>query len=165
MPLNQTVNPPPDIPDESAPAYSGRHTPVVDAQAAPPPATAGFEQLTEVLQQQVTPVSLRSCREQAIQTELPTPSPTRASTPAVKVILKQPTLTPPSPLDFDSVPVAWRGMTLEGAQWNLTSEQLQLIVSRAIRKTAQESFIRLLSVKTVDEELTQEMERLETVSR
>ncbi|KAI0766018.1 hypothetical protein BC629DRAFT_902730 [Irpex lacteus] len=54
-------------------------------------------------------------------------------------------------------------MTLETAQWTLSSGELQEIVSRAIRRTAQESYIRLLSVKTVDEELKAELERLETV--
>ncbi|EKM50567.1 uncharacterized protein PHACADRAFT_263918 [Phanerochaete carnosa HHB-10118-sp] len=53
-------------------------------------------------------------------------------------------------------------MTLESAQWTLNSTELQEIVSRAIRRTAQESFIRLLSVKTLDEELVAELERLET---
>ena len=54
-------------------------------------------------------------------------------------------------------------MTLETAQWTLSSGELQEVVSRAIRRTAQESYIRLLSVKTVDEELKAELERLETV--
>jgi hypothetical protein len=52
---------------------------------------------------------------------------------------------------------------METAQWTLSSGELQDIVSRAIRRTAQESYIRLLSIKTVDEELKAELERLETV--
>lgn len=151
-----------DISDESAPAYSGRNSPAVSSHAGSTssPTAASFDRLAEVLHEAA---EHRSCREQGIQTDLPTPATTRSSTPAVKLIVKQPTLTPPSAVNFDSVPIAWRGMTLESAQWNMTSEQLQEIVSRAIRKTAQESFIRLLPVKTLDEELTAELERLETV--
>ena len=108
-------------------------------------------------------VDVRRSREQATQTEGATPTPTRVSTPMVRLVVKQPTLTPPAPVSFESVPVAWRGLTMESAQWTLTSVQLQEVVSRAIRKTASESFIRLLSVKTLDEELTTELERLDTV--
>ncbi|GJE99263.1 hypothetical protein PsYK624_155160 [Phanerochaete sordida] len=115
------------------------------------------------------PPPLRDARdwhEQGVQTSPalePSRPVSRASTaPAVKVIAKPPTLTPPPALNFESVPVQWRGMTLETAQWTLTSAELQEIVSRAIRRTAQESFIRLLSVKALDEELDAELARLDT---
>lgn len=53
-------------------------------------------------------------------------------------------------------------MTLEAAQWTFSSDELQAIVSRAIRGSAEPSSIRLLPLKTLDEELSQEIERLET---
>lgn len=55
-------------------------------------------------------------------------------------------------------------MPYEAAQWSLTSEQLQEIVSTAIRTSAQENFIRLVSQQTLDVELKQELERLDLVS-
>ncbi|GBE86674.1 hypothetical protein BKA93DRAFT_823417 [Sparassis latifolia] len=85
------------------------------------------------------------------------------STPAFKVIPKRPTLPTPPPLKFDSVPVAWRGMTLEAAQWSMTSEQLQELVSGAIRKSAEESFIRLVRRETFEGELDAELDRLESL--
>ncbi len=152
--------------DEVAPAYSGRESPSISSHAGSScsPATASFEHLPEPAH--AFPDDLRTSRDQGVQTtsaDLPSPPNTRSSTPAVKLITKQLTLTPPPALDFDPIPIAWRGMTLETAQWSLNSNQLQDIVSRAIRRTAQESFIRLVSVKTLDEELTTELERLETV--
>ncbi|CAL1714416.1 unnamed protein product [Somion occarium] len=98
---------------------------------------------------------------QATPDELLAVTPTRPTTPAVKLITKPPTLEPPPALNFESAPIQWKGLTLEAAQWNFSSDQLQDIVSRAIRKSAAESFIRLLSVKTLDEELGPEMERLD----
>ncbi|KAH9951106.1 hypothetical protein B0H21DRAFT_685524 [Amylocystis lapponica] len=93
----------------------------------------------------------------------PTSSSTLVSAPVVKVIPKRPPFPHPPPLNFESVPVSQRSMTLEAAQWSLTSEQLQELVSHAIRKSAEESFIRLVSLKTFDEELPAELERLSTL--
>ena len=90
-------------------------------------------------------------------------TPSRAATPAVKLVTKPPTLEPPPPLNFESTTVQWKGLTLEAAQWSFSSQELQDIVSRAIRKSAAESFIRLVSVKTLDEELVSELERLDHV--
>ena len=67
-------------------------------------------------------------------------------------------------MNFDFEPVPWKGMTLEAAQWTFTSEQLQETVSRAIRQSAAESFIRIVSTQTVDVELPEELERLDQVS-
>ncbi|THH22130.1 hypothetical protein EUX98_g8247 [Antrodiella citrinella] len=105
-------------------------------------------------------------REQGVQVsvgDMGTGTSSRSSTPAVKLLAKAPSLDPPPALNFESTPVPWKGMTLQAAQWTFSSEQLQAIVSRAIRSSAQEGFIKLLSVKILDEELVAEMLRLDTV--
>ncbi|KAH9926983.1 uncharacterized protein B0H18DRAFT_305828 [Fomitopsis serialis] len=112
--------------------------------------------------------SRRNTVSRGIQTGMPVPVPSTPSTPliaapAVKVIKKTPTLSPPPAVSFDAPPVPWRAMTLEAAQWSLTSEQLQEIVSTAIRTSAQEDFIRLVSRHTLDVELVQELERLDSL--
>ena len=89
---------------------------------------------------------------------------TRASTPSLlKAVPKRPPLAPPTSLNFDVEPIKWKAMTLEAAQWTFTSEELQGTVSRAIRQSAAESFIRVISSHTQDVELPQEMERLDSV--
>lgn len=113
--------------------------------------------------------SRRNTVSRAIQTGTSEPVPSTPSTPvvaapAVKVIKKTPALTPPPAVNFDAPPIPWRGMPYEAAQWSLTSEQLQEIVSTAIRTSAQENFIRLVSQQTLDIELKQELERLDSVS-
>lgn len=50
---------------------------------------------------------------------------------------------------------------MEAAKWTFTSAQLQAIVSRAIRQSAEASSIRLLRLEVLDEELPQELQRLE----
>jgi hypothetical protein len=157
--------------DEAAPSYSGRTTPEPSSShggSVSSPAMTHFEQLPPFGGEPSSPGrEPPEQRDVGVQVSLNVPpsrpASTASSAPAVKVITKPPTLTPPPALNFDSVPIAWRGMTLESAQWTLTSAELQEIVSRAIRKTAQESFIRLLSLKVLDDELVAEMERLETV--
>jgi len=59
--------------------------------------------------------------------------------------------------------IQWKGLPLEAALWTFDSQELQNIVSRAIRSSAQESFIRLLSLKQLDEELPNELERLKNL--
>ncbi|EIW59781.1 uncharacterized protein TRAVEDRAFT_37052 [Trametes versicolor FP-101664 SS1] len=93
-----------------------------------------------------------------------TPASTRASTPALtRMMIKRPPLPPPPALNFEAEPIQWKAMTLEAAQWTLTSEQLQETVSRAIRHSASESFIRVVPTHTFDVELPQELERLESL--
>lgn len=93
-----------------------------------------------------------------------TPASTRASTPALtRMMIKRPPLPPPPALNFEAEPIQWKAMTLEAAQWTFTSEQLQETVSRAIRHSASESFIRVVPTHTFDVELPQELERLESV--
>ncbi|KAI0827390.1 hypothetical protein BC628DRAFT_174792 [Trametes gibbosa] len=62
---------------------------------------------------------------------------------------------------FQPSRVNFRGLTMEAAQWTLTSQQLQHIVSTAIRQSADASAIRILPRDTLEEELPAEVERLE----
>lgn len=164
------------FPEEHRPAShptSGRASPTFSSNAGSisSPFAPSFDQLSSPSEYPDEESAPRIWREQGVQAvpedpTPPTPPPsasTRSSTPAVKVIAKPLTLAQPPALDFESVPIQWRGMTLESAQWNMNQAQLQEIVSRAIRRTAQESFIRLLPPKTLDEELVAELERLDTV--
>ena len=72
------------------------------------------------------------------------------------------TYTPPSP-KFQTRPVRWRGLTMDAAKWTLTSGQLQDIVGRAIRQSAEASSIRLLTLDVLDKEIPEEIRRLELV--
>ncbi|KAG8775203.1 hypothetical protein FRC12_001614 [Ceratobasidium sp. 428] len=102
----------------------------------------------------------------------PTPGPskptTRTSQPKPKPEQQQqqppsPRLqpkAPPSPA-FEPIPVRWRGLTMDAAKWTFSSDQLQSIVSRAIRQSAETSSVRLLSLDVLDQELPTEVERLE----
>ncbi|KAF7357023.1 hypothetical protein MVEN_01038900 [Mycena venus] len=72
-------------------------------------------------------------------------------------------LTPPLQVKFDSVPVKWKGLPLEAALWTFNSKELQELVSRAIRGSSRESFIRVLSVENLEQTLPAELERLNMV--
>ncbi|KAJ6474679.1 hypothetical protein C8R47DRAFT_986821 [Mycena vitilis] len=69
-------------------------------------------------------------------------------------------LTPPPQITFDGVSVQWKGLPLEAALWTFNSKELQDLVSRAIRKSSGESFIRVLSVENLDQNLPAELDRL-----
>ena len=62
---------------------------------------------------------------------------------------------------FQTPPAKWRGLTVEAAQWTLTSSQLQNVISRAIKQSAEGSSIRLLCLETLDGEIAEETHRLE----
>lgn len=66
----------------------------------------------------------------------------------------------PSP-KFQTPPLKWRGYTMDAAKWTFTSAQLQGIVSRAIRQSAEASSIRLLRLETLDNDIPDEIQRLE----
>lgn len=53
---------------------------------------------------------------------------------------------------------------MDVAKWTFTSQQLQEIVSRAIKQSAEPSSIRLLKIETLDREMPEEMHRLEMLS-
>ena len=98
---------------------------------------------------------------------LTTPESTRPSTPAsvtaYRVVSKPITLPTPTPVNFNIDPTAFKGHPLESAQWSFTSDQLREIVSRAIRDSAKEQFIRLLSLDGLDKEIPEELARLESL--
>ncbi|OAX35412.1 hypothetical protein K503DRAFT_746010, partial [Rhizopogon vinicolor AM-OR11-026] len=89
------------------------------------------------------------------------PRPTLKSKSSIATFLAPPPLVPPPAVSFESTPIPWKGLPYEAAQWTFTSEELQEIVSRAIRLSAKESFIRLLSVQALDTDMVKEAERLE----
>ncbi|KAJ7507276.1 hypothetical protein B0H11DRAFT_1706370 [Mycena galericulata] len=62
---------------------------------------------------------------------------------------------------FQTPPLKWRGYTMDAAKWTFSSSQLQGIVSRAIRQSAEASSIRLLRMETVDTDIPDELHRLE----
>ena len=65
---------------------------------------------------------------------------------------------------FPTVPVRWRGYTLDVARWTFTSQQLQEIASRAIGASAESYYVRLLKLETLDTELPEELHRLELLT-
>ena len=67
---------------------------------------------------------------------------------------------PPTP-KFRTRNVRWRGLTMDAAKWTFTSKQLQDIVGRAIRQSAEASSIRLLTLEVFDREIPEEIKRLE----
>lgn len=72
-----------------------------------------------------------------------------------------PVLAPlPSPR-FHTPSVRWRGYTMDAAKWTFSSAQLQTIVSRAIKQSAEASSIRLLRLDTLDHDIPAEVRRLE----
>lgn len=68
---------------------------------------------------------------------------------------------PSSSPKFQTPPLKWRGYTMDAAKWTFTSAQLQGIVSRAIRQSAEASSIRLLHLETLDNDIPEEMHQLE----
>ncbi|KAJ6561087.1 hypothetical protein DFH09DRAFT_502789 [Mycena vulgaris] len=78
----------------------------------------------------------------------------------ITAVPKVAALTLPPQVKFDSVPVKWKGLPLEAALWTFNSRELQDLVSRAIRSSSRESFIRVLSVENLDQSLPGELERL-----
>ncbi|KAJ3882259.1 hypothetical protein F5051DRAFT_436247 [Lentinula edodes] len=75
-------------------------------------------------------------------------------------LLRTTSSAPHSPR-FQSPAPKWRGYTMDAAKWTFTSAQLQAIVSRAIRQSAEASAIRLLRLETVDQDIPTELHRLE----
>ena len=69
-----------------------------------------------------------------------------------------PTMSSPK---FHAPPPKWRGYTMEAAKWTFTSTQLQSMVARAIRQSAEASSIRLLPLEILDNEIPEEIRRLE----
>jgi len=114
------------------------------------------------------------------ETPVPSTSQERSTTP-VKVVSAAstpPKLVPPQAIKFETTPVPWKGLPLEAALCKqpvffllpvhplmssvgtIDSKELQSSVSRAIKSSARESFIRLLTVDNLDKVLPAELERL-----
>ncbi|KAI0342545.1 hypothetical protein BDW22DRAFT_212744 [Trametopsis cervina] len=71
---------------------------------------------------------------------------------------------PESTIRFQPTPVKFRGLTMEAAQWTFTSEELQLLVSAAVKQSSDASAIRLLSRDVLQTEIPDEIARLEKLS-
>ncbi|KAJ2930832.1 hypothetical protein H1R20_g6243, partial [Candolleomyces eurysporus] len=126
-----------------------------DREAQEVPSYGESEELTPVAK---TPSSITLSLPSAYSSA---PSRTPSSS-TVRTIAPSPKLTPPPPIRFESEPVQWKGMTLDAALWTFDSKELQAIVSRAIRSSAIESYIRLLTIECLDNTLPAELERLQS---
>ncbi|KAJ8481792.1 hypothetical protein ONZ45_g15184 [Pleurotus djamor] len=142
----------------SSPQFALRETPTSSlysptSSSSPTPSIKDFTTLGVISEHPEQPPPLSPTFSE------PSP-PSPEAAPVVKPISKPTTLTPPPTINYDSVPVQWKALPMEAAVWTFTSQELQQIVSRAIRSSAQESFIRLLSVDVLDRQLPEELERL-----
>ncbi|KAI9570864.1 hypothetical protein HD554DRAFT_2240595 [Boletus coccyginus] len=81
--------------------------------------------------------------------------------PTAATFSAPPPLTLPPAISFESTPIPWKGLPLEAAQWTFSSSELQEIVSKAIRLSARESFVRLLSLQALEVDIVQESQRLD----
>jgi hypothetical protein len=70
---------------------------------------------------------------------------------------------PTSGPKFRTSPSKFKGLTLEAAQWTFSGEELQEIVSQAIKDSGQGSSIRLLPQEVALVEIPDELERLNTL--
>jgi hypothetical protein len=59
----------------------------------------------------------------------------------------------------------FKGLTMEAAKWTFTSAELQAIVSRAIQQSAEALSIRLLHLDTLDNDIPEDLARLESERR
>ncbi|KAG6896463.1 hypothetical protein C0992_008114 [Termitomyces sp. T32_za158] len=97
---------------------------------------------------------------------VPPPQATIISSPkptVTKVILKPAALVAPPTLSFEAEPIKWKALPHEAALWTLDKTELQDIVGRALRRTAPDTFIRLLSIDNLDINLPAEVDRLTTL--
>jgi hypothetical protein len=67
----------------------------------------------------------------------------------------------PATPTFDTVQVAWRGLTLDVAKWTFSSAELHALVGRAIRQSADPMCIRLLPIDLLDRDLPAALEDLQ----
>ncbi|EIW79735.1 hypothetical protein CONPUDRAFT_166449 [Coniophora puteana RWD-64-598 SS2] len=65
------------------------------------------------------------------------------------------------PPKFQAPPLKYRTLTHEAAQWTLSSAQLQEIVSRAIKQTAEATSVRVLRLENLDVDIPEDVHRLE----
>jgi len=158
------------------PLPNGRHSPgpstAGSSQSPPllpysPPLPANEKEVQTDSSDQVSSTSALPTPPPVPSQPLTTPESTRPSTPAsvtaYRVVSKPITLPIPTPVNFNIDPTAFMGLPLESAQWSFTSDQLREIVSRAIRDSAKEQFIRLLSLDALDKDIPEELARLESL--
>ncbi|KAJ6547862.1 hypothetical protein B0H10DRAFT_2130634 [Mycena sp. CBHHK59/15] len=142
-----------------SPRESALYSPAASPRYSAPYSPAGEQSDTKAL----SAIAERTYSPRPPSDGPPSPlsvSSTPPEQPSVKAVPKATTLIPPPKIKFDSVPVKWKGLPLEAALWTFNSKELQELVSRAIRSSSRESFIRLLSVETLDHSLPDELDRL-----
>ena len=81
-----------------------------------------------------------------------------ASTSASASVIEK--IDRPTTPTFDTVQVQWRGLTLDAAKWIFSSQELQAMVGRAIRQSADPMSIRLLPLDLLDTDLPAALEDL-----
>ncbi|KAI0301250.1 hypothetical protein BC826DRAFT_556233 [Russula brevipes] len=64
---------------------------------------------------------------------------------------------------FRTSPPKFKALTMEGAKWTFSSEELQEIVSQAIKQSGRSSSIRLSSLQEACVEIPEELERLDAL--
>lgn len=104
-------------------------------------------------------------RAGSVSSSVGTPSASSSTSNTTHLFAKgsTPTFSASSPR-FQAQPVQFRGLTMEAAQWTWAREQLQDAVSAAIKKSADASSIRLLPAEMLNEQIPEEIERLEALS-
>ncbi|KAG6827785.1 hypothetical protein H0H92_010478 [Tricholoma furcatifolium] len=130
------------------------------------PARSETESLPSIVESVVTPPPPPEPSFRASPTPPPEPSfsANASSTPPptykVIPILKPATLVQPPTLSFEQVPIQWKALSHDAALWTLDKTELQEIVAGALRRSAPETYIRLLSLENLNTALPAEVERL-----
>ncbi|KAH9968109.1 hypothetical protein BC827DRAFT_1263841 [Russula dissimulans] len=91
------------------------------------------------------------------------PSDVSTDSTARDSLLGSPNASPSPAPTFRSSPPKFKGLTLEAAKWTFSSEELQAVVSDAIKWTGRPSSIRLLSPQAAFDEVPKELERLDAL--
>ncbi|KXN84258.1 hypothetical protein AN958_12831 [Leucoagaricus sp. SymC.cos] len=148
----QPLPPPPSSPRIPSPAYSNHTSPAFSEPRTLPTVQEALTEAENPLFPAVTEPLPPAYTESVLPEPQNTESPSSPPPPRIP--------TPPE-MRFEPQPVEWKALPLEAALWTFSSAELQQIVSRAIRSSASESFIRLLTVENLDRVLPAELERLE----
>ncbi|KAL0566401.1 hypothetical protein V5O48_015613 [Marasmius crinis-equi] len=169
-----SLNPPNQDPEHSSPPpppLSLQNSPLVLEDPQPLSPTKTRREEVEASQSFVLPEEPEEEEEEEEmphRESLPPPPPTKSPPPlSTLTIPPLPNFgsytpshsTPPIPAT-SLLPSHYKTLPYEAAQWTFTSTELQDIVSRAIRLSARESFVRLLSLKLLDTILPDELEKL-----
>ncbi len=79
----------------------------------------------------------------------------------VHSVTAPPLTLPAAQLNLTPEPLPYKHLTLDAAHWTLTSNELQSLVSSAIRESAKEQFIRLLPLSVIDTQIPEDVARIE----